>query len=82
MSLLIGIKNTTSQTVPALGAINIGSVYRRYCKKNQCGFRTFEADTTESITSIRYSIPPTVLIGLSFSISFFNIVASTCSFLF
>jgi hypothetical protein len=46
MSLLIGIKNTTSQTVPALGAINIGSVYRRYCKKNQCGFRTFEADTT------------------------------------
>lgn len=46
MSLLIGIKNTTSQTVPALGAINIGSVYRRYCKKNQCGFRTFEADAT------------------------------------
>ena len=48
MSLLIGIKNTTSQTVPALGAINIGSVYRRYCKKNQCGFRTFEADATSA----------------------------------
>lgn len=49
MSLLIGVKNTTSQTVDALGAINLGTVYRRYCKKNNCGFRTFETDAT-SIT--------------------------------
>lgn len=46
MSLLIGVKNTTSQTVDALGAINLGTVYRRYCKKNNCGFRTFETDAT------------------------------------
>lgn len=46
MSLLIGIKNTTSQTVPALGTINMGSVYRKYCKKNQCGVRTFDATAT------------------------------------
>ena len=46
MSLLIGVKNTTSQTVDALGAINLGAVYRRYCKKNNCGFRTFETDAT------------------------------------
>lgn len=44
--LLVGIKNTTSQTVPALGSISLGSVYRRYCKKNTCGFRTFEVDST------------------------------------
>lgn len=46
MSLLLGVRNTTSQTVPALGTINIGSVYRRYCKKNQCGVRTFDATAT------------------------------------
>jgi len=46
MSLLIGIKNTTSQTVPALGTINLGNVYRRYCKKNNCGVRTFDVTST------------------------------------
>ena len=46
MSLLIGVKNTTSQTVDALSAISLGAVYRRYCKKNNCGFRTFETDAT------------------------------------
>ena len=46
MSLLIGVKNTTSQTVDALSAISLGTVYRRYCKKNNCGFRTFETDAT------------------------------------
>ena len=34
--LLVGIKNITSQTVPELGTITLGSVYRRYCKKNEC----------------------------------------------
>ena len=37
MSLLLGVRNTTTQSVPALGTIDLGSVYRRYCKKNQCG---------------------------------------------
>ena len=39
--LLIGVKNTGTQTVLADGAINIGSVYRKYCKKNTCGVPAF-----------------------------------------
>lgn len=39
--LLIGVKNTGTQTVLADGLVNIGSVYRRYCKKNACGVPTF-----------------------------------------
>ncbi len=41
--LLLGVKNIGTQTVLADGVINIGSVYRRYCKKNACGFPTFNA---------------------------------------
>lgn len=52
MNLLIGIKNTTSQTVPVDGTINLGSVYRRYCKKNNCGVRTF--DTTSTSVSLQH----------------------------
>ena len=39
--LLIGVKNTGTQTVLADGLVNIGSVYRKYCKKNACGFPAF-----------------------------------------
>lgn len=39
--LLIGTKNIGTQTVLPDGIINIGSVYRRYCKKNACGFPAF-----------------------------------------
>ena len=39
--LLIGTKNIGTQTVLPDGIINIGSVYRRYCKKNACGFGAF-----------------------------------------
>ena len=39
--LLLGVKNTGTQTVLADGTINIGSVYRRYCKKNACGVPAF-----------------------------------------
>ena len=52
MSLLIGIKNTTTQTVPALGTIDLGSVYRRYCKKNNCGIKTF--DTTSTSVTVQH----------------------------
>lgn len=31
--LLIGTRNATAQTVPADGIINLGTVYRKYCKK-------------------------------------------------
>ena len=39
--LLIGVKNTGTQTVLVDGIVNIGSVYRRYCKKNSCGITAF-----------------------------------------
>lgn len=39
--LLLGVKNTGTQTVLADGIVNIGSVYRRYCKKSACGVPAF-----------------------------------------
>lgn len=39
--LLLGVKSTGTQTVLTDGIVNIGSVYRRYCKKNACGFPAF-----------------------------------------
>lgn len=51
MSLLLGIRNTTTQSVLELGTIDLGSVYRRYCKKNQCGVKTF--DTTSTTISLQ-----------------------------
>jgi hypothetical protein len=45
-NLLLGLKNFTSQTVTTLGSINLGNVYRRYCKKNNCGIPTFSNTTT------------------------------------
>lgn len=47
--LLLGVKNTATQTVLADGLINIGSVYRKYCKKNTCGVTTFSR-TSQDIT--------------------------------
>ena len=49
MSLLVGTKNVATQDVAALGLISLGSTYRRYCKKNNYGIRTFDVGTT-SIT--------------------------------
>lgn len=39
--LLIGLKNFGTQTVLADGVVNVGSVYRRFCKKNRCGVPAF-----------------------------------------
>lgn len=39
--LLLGVKNTGTQTVLTDGIVNIGSAYRKYCKKNNCGVATF-----------------------------------------
>ena len=39
--LLIGTKNIGTQTVLPDGIINIGSSYRRYCKKNSCDVPAF-----------------------------------------
>lgn len=39
--LLLGTKNIGTQTVLPDGIINIGSVYRKFCKKNRCGVTAF-----------------------------------------
>lgn len=39
--LLLGTRNTTSQDVVASGIVDLGSTYRRYCRKNECGVSTF-----------------------------------------
>lgn len=45
--LLIGTKRTLSQTVLTNGVINLGTVYRRFCKKNSCGNPAFAASGTQ-----------------------------------
>ena len=47
--LLIGLKNTGEQTVLATGQINIGNVYRKFCKANRCGVPAFTA-TSNGVT--------------------------------
>lgn len=46
MSLLLGLRNLTSQTILADGTISLGNVYRRYCKKNRCNVPTFDNTST------------------------------------
>lgn len=45
--LLIGTKSTLSQTVLTNGVIDLGAVYRRFCKKNSCGNPAFAASGTQ-----------------------------------
>ena len=47
--LLLGTKNTTSQTVLTNGTIAIGDVYRRYCRRASNGLPTF-TNTSTGIT--------------------------------
>lgn len=42
--LLIGTRNTTTQAVPVGSAVLVGDVYRRYCKKNNCGIPAFSTN--------------------------------------
>lgn len=44
--LLLGVKNVGTQDLEVNGLINFGSVYRKYCKKNSCGIRTFDLSGT------------------------------------
>lgn len=44
---LLGVQNIGTQTVLADGVINIGSVYRKYCKKNNCGVPTFSRTSND-----------------------------------
>lgn len=50
--LLLGLKNTTSQTVLTNGVIDLGSVYRKYCKKCN-GITTFATNSN----SVRLNQP-------------------------
>lgn len=43
---LIGLNNPTTQTVLEGGLIQLGNVYRRYCRRNSCGARVFDATST------------------------------------
>ena len=47
--LLIGTKNIGTQTVLADGLVNIGSTYRKFCKRNRCGVPAFSV-TSNGIT--------------------------------
>lgn len=40
-SKLLGLVNTAAQEIAVGGLINLGSVYRRFSKKNDCGVGTF-----------------------------------------
>ena len=54
-SRLLGMRNITSQSVAALGSISLGSVYRKYCKKNECGVPTF-SNTDTSVSLLQQGI--------------------------
>lgn len=41
MALILGLKNTTTQTVPINGIINLGTVYRKNCKRTRSGLPTY-----------------------------------------
>lgn len=43
---LIGLRNTSTQTVDVDGLVNIGTVYRKNTVKDCCGIMTFSNDST------------------------------------
>lgn len=47
--LLIGLKNIGTQTVLATGQVNLGNVYRKFCKPNKCGVPAFSV-TSNGVT--------------------------------
>lgn len=44
--LLLGTRNATTQVLTTGDLINFGSVYRKYCKKNNYGVKTFDLNST------------------------------------
>ena len=52
---LIGIKNTSPQTIVTDGLVSLGSIYRKFITKGTCGLPTFSADSN-SITLNRRGI--------------------------
>lgn len=53
MSYLLGLKNNATQSVVTNGTLNLGSVYRRFCRKNQCGIPVFS--TTGTSVTLQHS---------------------------
>ena len=43
---LLGVKNFGTQSVTSGEIINIGDVYRRFCRKNSCGVKVFDTTST------------------------------------
>lgn len=39
---LLGTRNSTSQTLVTGSVLNLGEVYRKFCRKNSCGLKAFE----------------------------------------
>lgn len=60
--LLIGTNNNNTQTVVAGNLLTIGSVYRKYCKKDSCGTPAFSiSNSTVNIqTSGIYKVTATI----------------------
>ena len=46
VSKILGLSNTAPQAVVAGGLVNLGTVYRRFSKKNDCGVNTFDFSGT------------------------------------
>lgn len=44
--LLLGTRNIATQEVATDGVVSLGQVYRRYCRKNNCGIKTFDFNGT------------------------------------
>lgn len=43
---LIGTRNITSQDLAIGQALNLGEIYRKYCRKNHCGVKAFDFNGT------------------------------------
>lgn len=44
--LILGLKNTNDQILVVNDFINFGTIYRKYCKKNSLGVKTFAYNNT------------------------------------
>ena len=39
---LLGTRNATTQALTTGASVNLGEVYRKFCRKNSCGVKAFE----------------------------------------
>lgn len=43
---LLGTRNSTTQALTTGASVNLGEVYRKFCRKNSCGLKAFEFNST------------------------------------